>query len=249
MNFDIKTIEDLSLNAWPSHQMQVYDGWIIRFSYFYTHRTNSVEQIGPSTLPLKEKIDYCEKIYQRWQTPSVFKISPVTDARLEPLLTERGYHIEHSTNVMALDLTAPYIIEETPPVSIRIQDHIAPGWLDALFSLKHTTSPTHKKIVPSMYAAIPKDVIALSIREDGEIAATGLGILDRKYIGIYAIHVSGRCRHRHYATAMIQTLLAKGREKGASRAYLQVVSDNAPAIALYEKAGFTKVYDYHFRVK
>lgn len=38
---DIKTIEDLSLNAWPSHQMQVYDGWILRFSYFYTHRTNS----------------------------------------------------------------------------------------------------------------------------------------------------------------------------------------------------------------
>ena len=33
---DIKTIEDLSLNAWPSHQMQVYDGWILRFSYFYT---------------------------------------------------------------------------------------------------------------------------------------------------------------------------------------------------------------------
>ena len=51
MTFDIKTIEDLSLNAWPSHQMQVYDGWLLRFSYFYTHRTNSVEQIGPSILP------------------------------------------------------------------------------------------------------------------------------------------------------------------------------------------------------
>ena len=39
----IKTIEDLSLNAWPSHQMQIYDGWILRFSYFYTHRTNCVD--------------------------------------------------------------------------------------------------------------------------------------------------------------------------------------------------------------
>ena len=37
MNTLIKTIEDLSLNAWPSHQIELYDGWILRFSYFYTH--------------------------------------------------------------------------------------------------------------------------------------------------------------------------------------------------------------------
>lgn len=54
----IKTVEDLSLNAWPSHQMQVYDGWILRFSYFYTHRTNCVETIGPAQLPIAEKVAY-----------------------------------------------------------------------------------------------------------------------------------------------------------------------------------------------
>ena len=46
----IKEIEDMSLNAWPSHKMELYDGWILRFSYFYTHRTNSVEQFGTSAL-------------------------------------------------------------------------------------------------------------------------------------------------------------------------------------------------------
>lgn len=51
----IKKIEDMSLNAWPSHKMELYDGWILRFSYFYTHRTNSVEQFGTSTLPWREK--------------------------------------------------------------------------------------------------------------------------------------------------------------------------------------------------
>ena len=46
MEKNIKKIEDMSLNAWPSHKMELYDGWILRFSYFYTHRTNSVEQFG-----------------------------------------------------------------------------------------------------------------------------------------------------------------------------------------------------------
>ncbi len=30
----IKMIEDLSLNAWPSHQIQLYDGWLLRFFLF-----------------------------------------------------------------------------------------------------------------------------------------------------------------------------------------------------------------------
>ena len=45
METTIKKIEDMSLNAWPSHKMELYDGWILRFSYFYTHRTNSVEHL------------------------------------------------------------------------------------------------------------------------------------------------------------------------------------------------------------
>ena len=63
METTIKQIEDMSLNAWPSHKMELYDGWILRFSYFYTHRTNSVEQFGNSTLTWREKIPFCESEY------------------------------------------------------------------------------------------------------------------------------------------------------------------------------------------
>ena len=90
MNTLIKTIEDLSLNAWPSHQIELYDGWILRFSYFYTHRTNSVEQIGPSTIPVEEKVQYCEEIYRRWGTPAIFKISPLVNPGFDAMLANRS---------------------------------------------------------------------------------------------------------------------------------------------------------------
>ena len=96
MNTLIKTIEDLSLNAWPSHQIELYDGWILRFSYFYTHRTNSVEQIGPSTIPVEEKVQYCEEIYRRWGTPAIFKISPLVNPGFDAMLADRGYVVQHS---------------------------------------------------------------------------------------------------------------------------------------------------------
>lgn len=250
MTFDIKAIEDLSLNAWPSHQMQIYDGWLLRFSYFYTHRTNSIEQIGPSSVSLEEKVNYCEHVYRRWKTPCAFKITPLTDPALQSLLAERGYRPEHKTHVMGLSLSHDnYNIEETPTVHMRVQDHIPASWIEGLFSLKNTTNPIHRKIVPSMYAAIPKDVIAVSIRDCGEIVATGLGILDRDYIGIYAIHVKETHRHLHLASSILHTLLHHGHARGASKAYLQVVAGNRPAAALYEKTGFHRLYDYYFMVK
>ena len=54
----MKLIEEISLNAWPSHKIELYDGWLIRFSHNYTYRTNSVEQVGKSLIPAEEKIKY-----------------------------------------------------------------------------------------------------------------------------------------------------------------------------------------------
>ncbi|MBP3878863.1 MAG: GNAT family N-acetyltransferase, partial [Lachnospiraceae bacterium] len=194
MDTDIKKIEDLSLNAWPSHQMQMYDGWILRFSYFYTHRTNCAEAVGMSLLPLAEKIEYCERIYRRWKTPCIFKISPICDPALDGILAERGYRIEHMVDNMTAVLPAAQTEDAEKGTSalsehgltLEIADRVSREWVDGLFSLKHTTDPVHIKIVPSMYDAIPMDEIAVSLRDaDGRIAGTGLGILDRDYIGIY----------------------------------------------------------------
>ncbi len=30
-NAYMKLIEEISLNAWPSHKIELYDGWLIRF--------------------------------------------------------------------------------------------------------------------------------------------------------------------------------------------------------------------------
>ena len=119
MNTLIKTIEDLSLNAWPSHQIELYDGWILRFSYFYTHRTNSVEQIGPSTIPVEEKVQYCEEIYRRWGTPAIFKISPLVNPGFDAMLADRGYVVQHTTHVMTMDLAN--FVKKDPAVAVTVK--------------------------------------------------------------------------------------------------------------------------------
>ena len=185
METTIKQIEDMSLNAWPSHKMELYDGWILRFSYFYTHRTNSVEQFGNSTLTWREKIPYCESVYKRLGTPAVFKISPLVSPDFDYVLENRGYAIQHTTNVMAMSMNAAHL--DTPYPDVTFYNNIPSEWIESLFNLKNTINPIHRKVVPSMYQAILKETICACIRIGGQIIATGLGILDRDYIGIYAM--------------------------------------------------------------
>ena len=246
MNDKIKQIEDLSLNAWPSHKMELYDGWILRFSYFYTHRTNSVEQFAESTLPWSVKVPYCEREYARLGSPAVFKISPLVSPNFDFMLENRGYEIQHETLVMTMPLEGTSF-QASPRISLS--EEIPLEWIESLFALKGTTDPIHRKVVPSMYRAIPKETVCACARDKGQVIATGLGILDRDYIGIYAIHVREDFRRQGLARDLCQTLLAAGQEHGADKAYLQVVKDNPPAQSLYASLGFEHLYSYFFRVQ
>ena len=227
--------------------MELYDGWILRFSYFYTHRTNSVEQFGTTTLPWCEKIPYCENVYKRLGTPAIFKISPLVSQDFDYVLENRGYRVEHTTDVMTVDLKDACLCADYDDV--HFIDTIPSQWIESLFDLKGTTNPTHRTVVPSMYRAIPKETLCASIVHNGKIVATGLGILDREYIGIYAIHVREDFRHKGYARQICTGLLKEGMNKGAEKAYLQVVQGNAPAHELYESLGFRHFYTYWFRVQ
>ena len=56
----IARIEDAALNAWPSPRQMVYDGWLLRFTGGESKRVNSVNIRYASSLPLSEKIAFCE---------------------------------------------------------------------------------------------------------------------------------------------------------------------------------------------
>ena len=52
----IHTIEELSMNAWPTMQTMLYDGWVLRSADGYIKHANSVYPLYPSELNLDVKI-------------------------------------------------------------------------------------------------------------------------------------------------------------------------------------------------
>ncbi|MDR1764751.1 MAG: GNAT family N-acetyltransferase [Lachnospiraceae bacterium] len=265
----IKLIEEISLNAWPSHKIELYDGWLIRFSHNYTHRTNSVEQVGVSGIPVEEKIHYCEQMYANYHTPTHFKISPLLDPDFDALLASKGYETQHETVVMTMPMTDYRRLEPTYveyeyyernsglPSSVfyeggavvQMRDRIYDEWIASVFRFNGTTNPTLLRIVPSMFRAIPKETLVAYIEGDTGILGLGLGILDRGHIGLYAINVHPNFRRKGYARAICHAILGEAAKKGAHHAYLQVVKENHKAKELYRSLGMADDYTCSFRSK
>ena len=95
---------------------------------------------------------------------------------------------------------------------------------------------------------MPVDVLTAVI--DGEVAfATNAGAAvgraavttapdGARWVGLSAVHVVEEARRRGLARGLCSALLSWGGERGATRAYVQVLADNTAAIRLYESMGF-----------
>ena len=127
----IRHFEELSLNALPSLETLYYDGWVLRFAGGYPRRANSVQQLYPSTLPLDEKIAYCEAQYDARGFRTVFKFTAHAPRELEVPLKARGYVTDCETCVHTLDLAALDAQPENPlPPRLRsvIESRLSEDW-------------------------------------------------------------------------------------------------------------------------
>ena len=89
---------------------------------------------------------------------------------------------------------------------------------------------------------------AISVDENG-VAACGFGVLEDEWVGLYDITTRDDARRRGHAARVAGAIMSWARDNGASSAYLQVMTDNAPARALYAKLGFREAYQYAYRTK
>jgi GNAT superfamily N-acetyltransferase len=240
------SIEELSLNAWPSLQTVLYDGWVLRFADGYTKRANSVNPLYPSTLDLEEKIRFCERMYPGRTLPAVFKITPdAFQGDLDEKLSERGYRKDSPTSVQVMDLVSAdvQIARE-----IELQEELSAEWLDS-FCRMSAVSGSHRETLRKILLNILPGHCFVSLKAGGPAIACGLGVLQSGYIGLFDIVTDPSFRSRGYGRQVVESILAWGRQNGAQEAYLQVMFNNPPALRLYAKIGFIEKYQYWYRIQ
>jgi ribosomal protein S18 acetylase RimI-like enzyme len=242
-----KRIEEMSLNAWPSLQTVVYDGWLLRFGEGYTKRANSIIPLYVSEKTFGDKALKCEKLYNSKGLNTIFKLADrICPDSLDKFLADRGYTAEAPTSVQLLELKG---YEGKEYGSLLIRDKLEDEWLQNMQRISGTKTDSSIEIEKRILGNIVVDRYFVELHQQGEAVACGLGVIEDGYLGIFDIVVARQHRGKGFGRIMMESLLNLGKSEGADWAYLQVVLDNSVAINLYESLGFREIYKYWYRVK
>jgi ribosomal protein S18 acetylase RimI-like enzyme len=217
-NSQIRNLEHAAALAWPGLEQQWLDGWLLRFSGGQSHRANSAVplEVHANLIAVPAIVAwYRERHATPWLAvpDRLVRLPEATQSSLEVL-------------VMTRELDPDVDTAEPAHVADRPDDQ----WLR------------------SYQRDIDVDVLTAVI--DGEVGfaarasvAVGRGAVTTapdgtRWAGLAAVHVASDERRKGHARALCATLLAWGVARGATRAYAQVLVDNAAALTLYRSMGF-----------
>ncbi|WP_082631317.1 GNAT family N-acetyltransferase [Gracilibacillus massiliensis] len=244
----IQKIEELSMNALPSIQTILLDGWILRYSNGYAKRANSVNPLYSSTENVAKKIKNVEQIYQKKQLPVIFKLtSNVFPHDLDNILENAQYDRVGLTSVQILTLDN---IQQVPSRAyITFQDKLSDEWFMVFCKFNHIDKSAQTIIKTMLTNIIPKVCYVMLLNDNNETVACGIGVLEEDYIGLFDIVTNEKYRRKGFGELLITSILNWGKSNGANYAYLQVVNDNNPARNLYQKLGLKKPINIGIELK
>ena len=242
----VRTIEEVSMNAWPALQTAHAGGWVLRFGGGYTRRANSVHPLYSSTGELDERIRFCEKMYGGQGLATTFKLTKAAlPVDLDGCLADRGYSTDASTGVQLMDLRG---WSGGPEPTVTLAETPTHAWLSGYCRMSAVGDDHRVTLERILQSILPARRFA-SISVDGKVIACGLGVLQCGFLGFYDIVTDPAFRRQGHAIRLIKSLLGWASGQGARRAYLQVVLGNTPALALYAQLGFRELYQYWYRAK
>lgn len=248
----IGEIEEILINAFPAVEREIYDGWILNFSGGYTYRANCIYPFYHSNYDLEEKVVYCENQYRELLLPAIYKMTAAVPKALDDLLEARGYENVKYVDVLYCSLEdwkVPQLKRSDNDYEMITMSQMDDEWLESVNQLIDIPYPSMEKTQKKIFQRIRLPMVCVKIRHHGKVIGTGLGVLERHYIGLYAIHVHPDYRRRGLAMKICSQIISKGKKMGAMQAHLQVRQGNTGAFLMYERLGMKKLYTQWFRMK
>lgn len=242
----LQTLEELAMNAWPAPQTVFEDGWVLRFAGGYTRRANSILPLYPGSGNVIEKIARCEQVYQERGLPVIFKLVGRAESRaLDTVLAGCGYKMEAETLVQWADLSAATRFIDP---ALCFSTHEDAAWEEAFRGMSGLTAEQQALHRQILMGIVPKKCFA-GVVVDGALVGCALGVVQSGFLGIFDVLIHPSFRRLGYGERLMRGLMDWAQQQGATKAYLQVMQNNAAAQRLYARLEFQNVYEYWYRVK
>ncbi|QPK78929.1 GNAT family N-acetyltransferase [Corynebacterium lizhenjunii] len=270
-NSDIRAVETATAAAFPGKEHAwTSDGqWLMRAGDGVTERSNSATPLGPSAGFSPVPLDEIRAFYARHGLPVQLEIPERIGKPAEKLVTQPGWQLGPEITVMVRSLTqeppAPAeaerdgdvpegaasasTVKDSTPWRFEITDQPDPDWLE-LYHFRGQALPAEalrylrQRIDGTMGFGRLLDATGRTVAiTRGTLTESGDGTC---WLGYSAVEVAATHRRRGLGTALGLHMLDWGRNNGAQRAYLQVLSSNIAGIGLYHKLGFIEQHRHRY---
>ena len=192
---------------------------------------------------MRQKIRQCERIFAEYNLSPCFRLTEATfPQNLGTVLTELGYKKSTPTSVQTRQLAD---FDTTFDPRLEIRSRLTCDWLEDAIRL-NKTNPRFRPVIRDMLECVQLPTCFMMLRQDDQVVATGLGVCDDEYVGLFQVVIDEPYRRQGLGTTVVLGLLDWGKSNGATMAHLQVVPENTPAMKMYQKMDFNEVYQYWY---
>jgi GNAT superfamily N-acetyltransferase len=237
----VADLERVAARGWRALEEAPLGDWLLRAGGGFTGRANSVLVVGDPGIPLPAAVAVVTGWYDERGLRPCAQLPGVQSRAADAAFAAAGW--ERDEDVLVL--TAPVGAVRPVDVPVELAPRPDDAWLTGYRYRGAELPPVAAQVLTSA-----ADTVFASVRlapAPAPLAAVARGVLTEGWLGVTAVTVAEEHRRRGLATAVMAALQNWAVERGAHSVYLQVVAGNAPARALYRRAGFIEHHRYHYR--
>jgi ribosomal protein S18 acetylase RimI-like enzyme len=238
----VDELERLAARTWRGLEEQRYGDWLLRAAGGFTGRANSVLVVGEPPVPLPGAVAEVTAWYAERGLPPRAQVPTPGGEAADAAFDAAGWERSEDNLV----LVAPLAGRDEASVRVDLAPVPDDAWLTGYRYRGTPLPPIAREVLVNA-----DDPVFASVRcspAPAPLAAVARGVVVEGWLVVTAVTVDEDHRRRGFATAVMATLSAWARERGAHSCVLQVASSNSGALALYERLGFTEHHRYHYRL-
>ncbi len=243
----IRELQERAARALPAQHVEDADGWWLRHSPRCAWWTGTVLPHGEVPADeLPRRVARAERFYAAHDAVARFQITPgACPDGLDALLAERGYRRESPASLRVAPTAC--VLDRLParPLRVAVNDRPTRAWFDVWHAVQHHGGDPRAEWEMLERVALPGGYAGAMVGD--EVVAVGRVVCDTGWAGVFGMATLPAARGQGAARRVLAALARWAAAHGAGHLYLQVERDNAPALRLYERAGFSELCGYHYR--
>lgn len=239
---DIASIERATLTAVAPERIEAIDGWLLPMDLGTVGRAHSA-------VPLHHGFHdpaLIDEIAQRYRIAGLRPVFRLPDLpSFEPwwpALAARGFQRKQPTLTQTGTVDGLLnLARDTEGVALDQRPDAA--WM-AMF-LGEGLDPVDGAS-RSRALSRAEGTLFTSLREGGQTLACGAACFAEGWLSMHGLRTTASQRGRGLAGRLIRAMALEAQSRGIARAFLQVDGANAPALALYRRAGMLPAWTYAY---